>query len=127
MERAKLTKNQKISTAKTAKASAGNSGAEKKVNASSKPPETSAEMQRGMILSIFFEDKDADGFIALVDHCGIDLAACNGDTKQLPNVIAAHYRLKKGTYDIDRAANDLRTFPPISARIRELQKRQARR
>jgi hypothetical protein len=62
-----------------------------------------------MILSMFFSegDDDGEGFLALVDHCGIDLAACHGDVHQIPNVIAGHYCIKKGCYDIDRAANDL--------------------
>jgi hypothetical protein len=85
----------RATNAKTAKASAGNSGMDD-VDAPSKPA-GSAEMQRNMILNMFFdEDNDADGFLALVKHCGIDLAACNGDVKQAPNVIAAHYRLKRG-------------------------------
>jgi hypothetical protein len=88
---------------------------------------TAAE-QRNMILSMFFdEDNDADGFIDLVKHCHIDLAACDGSAKEIMNVIAAHYRLAKGSYDIDCAANDLRTFPPIAAAIKERQTQQARR
>jgi len=87
--------------------------------------------QRDMILAMFFGEDDRDGemFLALVDHCGIDLAACHGDVKQIPNVIAAHYRLAQGRYDIDRAAHDLLTFPPVAARIKELeaQKRRARK
>ena len=48
--------------------------------------------QRNMILAMFFGEGDDDGesFLALVDHCAIDLAACHGDVKQIPNVIAAH-------------------------------------
>ncbi len=92
-----------------------------------KARETAAE-QRNMILSMFFdEDNDADGFLDLVKHCRIDLAACAGDTMQLPNVIAAHYRLAKGRYDIARAANDLRTYPPIAARVNELRMKMAGR
>jgi hypothetical protein len=41
------------------------------------------------------------------------------------NVIAGHYRLKQGKYDIDRAARDLATFPPIAARIEELKAQRA--
>jgi hypothetical protein len=93
-----------------------------------RPAKLTAAEQCGMILSMFFdEDGDADGFIALVNHCGIDLAACHGDVKQLPKLIAAHYRLQRGTYDIDRAARDLATFPPIAARIEELMARRATR
>lgn len=87
--------------------------------------------QRNMILAMFFSEGDDDGtrFLALVDHCGIDLSACHGDVTQIPNVIAAHYRLAQGRYDIDRAADDLLTYPPVAARIKELeaQKRRARK
>jgi hypothetical protein len=118
----------RAANSKAAKASADNSGTERKATASPKPAENTAEMQRSMILSMFFdEDNDADGFIALVDHCRIDLAACHGDVKQLPNVIAAHYRLQRGKYDIGRAASDLATFPPIAARIEELKAQSATR
>jgi hypothetical protein len=87
-----------------------------------------AEDQRNSILAMFFDDHDDDGesFLALVDHCGIDLAACHGDVRQIPNVIAGHYRIKKGCYDIDRAANDLLTFPPVAARIAELEAQKAK-
>jgi hypothetical protein len=83
--------------------------------------------QRDMILATFFSggDDDGKGFLALVDHCGIDFAACNGDVMQIPNVILGHYRIKQGCYDIDRAANDLLTFPPVAARIAELQAEKA--
>jgi len=92
-----------------------------------KSPETAAQ-QRAMILAMFFDDGDdnGEGFLALIDHCGIDLAACNGDVKQIPNVIAGHYRLAHGRYDIDRAANDLLTFPPVAARIAELDAQKAK-
>jgi hypothetical protein len=90
-----------------------------------------AEQKRDMILAMFFSDSDDDStrFLALVDHCGIDLTACDGDVKQIPNVIAAHYRLAQGRYDIDRAAHDLLTYPPVAARIKELEaeKRRARK
>jgi hypothetical protein len=84
--------------------------------------------QRNMILAMFFseDDDDGEGFLALVEHCGIDLAACHGDVHQIPNVIAGHYRIKKRCYDIDRAANDLLTFAPVAARIAELEAQTAK-
>jgi hypothetical protein len=84
--------------------------------------------QRNMILAMFFSEDDDDGtrFLALVDHCGIDLTACHGDVKQIPSVIAAHYRLARGRYDIDRAAYDLLTYPPVAARIAELEAQKAK-
>ena len=49
----------------------------------------SAEEQRNMIMATFFDENDEDGSrsLALCEHCRIDLAACDGDTKKLPNVI----------------------------------------
>jgi hypothetical protein len=84
--------------------------------------------QRNMILAMFFSDSDDDGthFLSLVDHCGIDLTACHGDVKQIPSVIAAHYRLARGRYDINRAAHDLLTYPPVAARIAELEAQKAK-
>ena len=85
--------------------------------------------QRNMILAMFFSEDDDDGtcFLALVDHCGIDLTACHGDVKQIPSVIAAHYRLARGRYDIDRAAHDLfsltRRLPPALLNSRRKRRR----
>ncbi len=79
-----------------------------------------AEQQKDLILSYFFDGDKADNFLALVDHAKIDLGACNGDVKQISNIIAAHYCVAKRRNDLDRAANDLLTFPPIAARIEEL-------
>ena len=83
--------------------------------ASSKP--LTPDEQRNVIMSIYF-DNDVEGLLALLEHSKIDLAACHGDTSRLADVIAAHYRTQHG-YDVDRAANDLRTFPPIAAAIAE--------
>ncbi len=91
------------------------------------PKAETAEEQRNMILAMFFDDHGADGFLDLVKHCRNDLTACDGDTKQIPNVILGHYRISRGRYDIDRAANDLLTFPPVAARIAELKAQRVRR
>jgi hypothetical protein len=92
------------------------------------PIETiTAEEQRHLILSMFFDGNDGDNFLGLIDHAGIDLAATIGDLKRLPDVILGHYRIKKGCYDLDRAAQDLLTFPPIAARIKELKAQKATR
>jgi hypothetical protein len=80
----------------------------------------SAEQQKNLILGYFFDSDDAGNLLALIDHAKIDFDACTGDAKQIPNIIVAHYRIAKGRYDLDRAANDLLTFPPIAARIEEL-------
>jgi hypothetical protein len=79
----------------------------------------------GLILAWFahFLEKDGiDGLANYLTHCGIKIrdGATAGDG------ILEHYRNPLG-YDIDRAAMDLRTWPPISARIRELQNEEAER
>jgi hypothetical protein len=83
--------------------------------------------QRNLILNTFFdEDDDGERFLALIDHAGIDLSAAGGDVRRIPAVILGHYRIKKGCYDIDRAANDLLTYPPAAARIAELEAQKAK-
>jgi len=69
------------------------------------------------------EDCDDDGIKSLsdyLDHCKVKLQT--GMTAG--ESILAHYRNPIG-YDIDRAAMDLRTWPPIAARILELQTEKA--
>jgi hypothetical protein len=78
--------------------------------------------QKGIILSIFadFAESDDDGdLLSYLDHIGFDLRAIS-HVKELPAAFVAKYRLKSGKYDLDRAANDLVTWPPIAARIEEL-------
>ena len=103
---------------KTGKRTPANRG-----NGQARPGKLTAAEQRNTILNMFFDGDDANSFIALAKHCRIDLAACDGEVKQVPNVIAAHYRVAQGRYDIDRAACDLATFPPVAARIAELKAR----
>ena len=79
--------------------------------------------QRTLILDMFFDGDDPENFLALIEHTGIDLAAAGGDIKRVPDVILGHYRVKKGCYDIERAANDLATFPPVAAYIAGLEPR----
>lgn len=83
---------------------------------------TAAE-QRILILDMFLDGDDPENFLALIEHTGIDLAAAGGDIRRVPDVILGHYRVKKGCYDIERAANDLATFPPVAAYIAELEAR----
>ena len=79
--------------------------------------------QRTLILDMFFDGDDPENFLALIEHTGIDLAAAGGDVSRVPHVILGHYRVKKGCYDIDRAATDLATFPPVADYIAELEAR----
>lgn len=63
-----------------------------------------------------------DGLCAYVSHCGIKLPEGISDGE----AILAHYRNPLG-YDVDRAAMDLRTWPPVSERLCELQTEEAER
>ena len=89
--------------------------------------ECTAAEQRNLILVMFLDGDDPENFLALIEHTGIDLAAASGDISRLPDVILGHYRVKKGCYDIDHAANDLTTFPPVAAYIAELEARKGNR
>lgn len=70
----------------------------------------------------FLEQDGIEGLARYLDHCRINIAT--GMTAG--DAILAHYRNPLG-YDIDRAAMDLRTWPPIEARILELQTEVAQR
>ena len=80
-----------------------------------------AANQRTLILDMFFDGDDPESFLALIEHTGIDLAAAGGDVRRVPDVILGHYRVRKGCYDVERAANDLATYPPVAAFIAELE------
>ena len=75
------------------------------------------------ILNCFanFDDQDGlDGLCRYIMHCGINIPEDMG----AGDAILAHYRNPLG-YDMDRAAMDLRTWPPIAARLLELQTEEA--
>lgn len=82
---------------------------------------TDVREQRGMILSILFdfleEDRIAD-FSDWIDHVGFDPNALRY-LADLPAAWLGHYRQPRG-YDLDRALNDLLTWPPIAAHIPHL-------
>ena len=78
--------------------------------------------QKNIIVGIlldFLQDEDAENLGSYLRHVGFDVRAVP-DTAALPAAWAAHYRVKQGIYDVERAINDLATWPPIAARIAEL-------
>lgn len=86
------------------------------------PKKLSPKEQKNIILSILadFAESDDDGdLLSYLDHIGFDLRVIS-HVKELPAAFVAKYRLKTGKYDVDSAANDLATWPPIAARITEL-------
>ena len=89
--------------------------------------ETFAE-QRDLILWPFLEkaEQSVDELSKYILHVGITPRDIDA-TGRTEEAILAHYRTRKG-FDIDRAAHDLLTYPPIAARVRELRRqRQYRR
>ena len=84
--------------------------------------ETFAE-QRDLILWPFLDmaEQSIDELSKYILHAGItsrDIDATGGDTEA---AVLAHYRTRKG-FDIDRAAHDLLTYPPVAARVRDLKR-----
>jgi hypothetical protein len=78
------------------------------------PKKLSPKEQKNIILGIFadFAESDDDGdLLSYLDHVGFDLRVVR-HVKELPAAFVTKYRLKSGKYDLDRAANDLVTWPP---------------
>jgi hypothetical protein len=82
------------------------------------------DTDRAIILAWFrdFQEEGDEELARFVVHCGIDIDAADN----IEDAIAAHYRLPGGRFDIDRAASDLGTYPPVAARIEELRAEKAK-
>jgi hypothetical protein len=82
--------------------------------------------QKGIIISILtnFAD-DAYRLISYLDHIGFDHCALTSP-RDLEAAVLGHYRVKVGRYDVDRACNDLATWPPIATRIAELMSKKSK-
>jgi hypothetical protein len=77
--------------------------------------------QRAVILGIF-GDVSSDGRDAVIDfaqHVGFDFGILRSASDITPAWLG-HYRLRQGVYDVERAALDLATWPPVARRIEEL-------
>jgi hypothetical protein len=83
--------------------------------------------ERDQVLAVFadFAENDVDGLVAFLQHCQIDLEPYLAKKAELPDIIAAHFYVRPGVYDIGRVGELLATFPPIAARIRELEAEKA--
>ena len=77
---------------------------------------------KGMLISLLtdFIDNDAESLIDYLNHVGFDISALS-ETKDLVPAWFGHYRIGQGTYDTDRAAMDLLTWPPMSRYVFNLQ------
>jgi len=83
--------------------------------------------QRDQVLWIFedYAEQDVDKLFAFLQHCEIDLEPLSDKSIQLPDLILSHFYIRPGVYDIDRLGHLLATFPPIAARIREIEAKRA--
>jgi hypothetical protein len=78
---------------------------------------------REQVLAVFadYAEHDVDKLFGFLQHCQIDLEPILNKSAELPDVIASHFYMRAGVYDLDRLGHLLATFPPIAARIREIQ------
>ena len=83
--------------------------------------------QREQVLAIFadYAEQDVDKLFEFLQHCQIDLEPLSDKNLQLPDLIASHFYIRPGVYDIARLGELLATFPPIAARIREIEAERA--
>lgn len=65
-----------------------------------------------------------DDLVSYLEHVKFDLGAMR-DGRDLMPAWLGHYRSAAGRYDVDRACNDLATWPPIASRIAELMNERA--
>jgi hypothetical protein len=78
---------------------------------------------REQVLAVFadYAEHNVDRLFAFIDHCQIDLEPVLNKLAELPDVITSHFYIRPGAYDIGRLGDLLATFPPIAARLREIQ------
>ena len=88
---------------------------------------SSNDNQRELVLSVFadYADNDVDQLFEFLQHCKIDLSALS-HSRQLPDLIAGHFYLAPGVYDIEALGQLWASFPPMAARIREIRAERAR-
>lgn len=90
--------------------------AERKLEPEAAPMST--EEQKATILSVLvdFCEDSVDDMFAYMEHVGFDAASLKS-ANDLPPAWCAFYRIRGGVYDVERAFQDLATWPPIAARI----------
>lgn len=86
------------------------------------PPDTAKNMLEGVLMD--FMENDLENLGPYLKHVGFDIGAL-GETSDLLPAWLGHYRIGQGTYDTDRAALDLATWPPIARAIFEAQQAKA--
>ncbi len=98
----------------------------KKVSVTSDPaPELTLQQQKNIILNIFDDFcTDADTMFRYLKHVGFDFGA-NSHVQELLPAYLGHYRLRNGTYDVERSCIDLATSRPITAMIENVLRQKA--
>jgi len=78
---------------------------------------------REQCLAVFadYAEHDPKKLVDFLEHCQIDLEPYLANEADLPDIIAAHFYIRPGVYDIARLGGLLATFPPMAALIRERQ------
>lgn len=79
----------------------------------------SSQEQADMIVALladFCEPEMIDQLGEYLQHVGFDLAAL-GRPQDLTAAWLGHYRIRQRVYDVDRAFNDLASYPPIASEI----------
>ena len=87
-----------------------------------RPRKARFDAARAQVLAVFadYAEQDVDKLFDFLRHCQIDLGPLSADKRvQLDDLIASHFYIRPGVYDIARLGELLATFPPIAARIRE--------
>jgi len=81
------------------------------------------EEDKGLILASFLdlipEKGDVDELVRFLDHCGITSADIQRAGGNWGLAVIRRYLTIDG-YDMEKAGNDLATFPPVAARLEEL-------
>lgn len=79
----------------------------------------SSQEQADMIVALladFCEPEMIDQLGDYLQYVGFDLAAL-GRPQDLTAAWLGHYRIRQGVYDVERAFNDLASYPPIASEI----------
>jgi hypothetical protein len=82
------------------------------------PPDEAKDLLAGILVD--FAEYDLPNLGRYLEHVGFDAGAISTSGELLPAWLG-HYRIGQGTYDTDRAAKDLLTWPPIARHVFEMQ------
>ena len=87
-----------------------------------------AQEAKTALANIITDLSDGDKIAKYLKHIKFDSGAMSNPPRSdewLPALVA-HYRIKKGQYDMDRITMDFVKYPPIAARVVELMAERAK-